>query len=70
MGLPKQFIHKSTFVALAIVLALTPLLLPLQQLSTPASAQSATKLAVVGATGASLYAEPGGAVVAPLPIVQ
>ena len=68
MGLPKQFIHKGTFVALAIVLALTPLLLPLQQLSAPASAQSATntKLAVVGATGASLYAEPGGAVVAPL----
>ena len=48
MGLPKQFIHKVSFLAFATVLALTPLLLPLQQLSAPAIAQAATILAVVG----------------------
>ena len=66
MGLPKQFIHKVTFLTLATVLALTPLLLPLQQLSAPAIAQAATVLAVVGSAGAALYDVPGGAKVTAL----
>ena len=66
MALSRRVVHKAVLAVLSIVLVLTPLLLPLQQLSAPAIAQAATILAVVGSAGAALYDAPGGAKVAAL----